>query len=166
MKATSTLLPLALTLGLAGAASAQDACATTPTETVYNGVRWRWIPGTTVVEDRCVTVPGHYETRTECVTEPGHYESRERQGWREGEVRYERRERTFPGYFVRDRGSPTPRWIAPHAVCETVPVRSGGHWETVCERVWVPGCTHEVQRQIWIPPHTETHQETCQRPGH
>jgi hypothetical protein len=167
MKATSMLFALALTFGLAGAARAQDACATTTTtETVYNGVRWRWIPGDTVVEDRSVTVPGHYETRTECVTEPGHYETRERQVWHEGTVRYERRERTIPGTFVHDRGSATPRWIGPRVVSETVPVRSGGCWETVCERVWVPGCTHEVERQIWIPPHAETRQVTCQRPGH
>lgn len=166
MKATSTLLALALTLGLAGAANAHDDCCETPTETVYNGVRWRWIPGQTVLEERQFTVPGHYETRTECVTEPGHFENRERRIWREGAVRYERRERTIPGYFVRDPGCCTPRWIAPRAVCENVAVRECGHWDTVCERVWVPGCTHEVQKQVWIPARTECRQVSCQRPGH
>jgi hypothetical protein len=35
-----------------------------------------------------------------------------------------------------------------------------GHFESRCERVWVPGCT----RQVWVAPRYEWRNDACGRP--
>jgi hypothetical protein len=40
------------------------------------------------------------------------------------------------------------------------PPQYGGHWETVVERVWVPGACE----RIWVPPLYETRYDSCGRP--
>lgn len=47
-------------------------------------------------------------------------------------------------------------------VCERrpAPPQYGGHWETIVERVWVPGACERV----WVAPHYETRWDPCGRP--
>lgn len=40
------------------------------------------------------------------------------------------------------------------------PPRYGGHWETIVERVWVPGACDRV----WIAPIYDTRYDSCGRP--
>jgi hypothetical protein len=127
------------------------------------GDRWRWIPATTVMERRDVCVPGHFETRLETVTDPGHYESREKRVWVPAVTVYERRTREVPAVSIDRHGV---RFTNTTTVCESVPVTRGGYWTTVCEKVWVAGCTRTVERQVWIPEHTECRDVACEVPGH
>ncbi len=164
MRATTlTTLALGAVLMLGQAARA-DECR----ETVdSNGIRWRWTPKTFVVEERQVTIPGHYEVRCEQVTDPGRWENRERQVWVPATVVYERRARPTAAvsipFSIKHR--PGRVNIGTTTTCETVAVTRPGYWKTVCERVWVPGCTRTVERQVWIPARTECRQVTVEKPG-
>jgi len=44
--------------------------------------------------------------------------------------------------------------------CAPRPPQYGGHWETVCERVWVPGTCE----QVYVQPIYETRRDSCGRP--
>jgi hypothetical protein len=52
-------------------------------------------------------------------------------------------------------------WIGgPAYPAPPCPPRYGGHWETVVERVWVPGCPE----QVWVQPLYETRYDPCGHP--
>src|SRR4051812_923090 len=124
------------------------------------GERSRWVAATTIVERRDVCVPGHYETRLETVTEPGHYETREKRVWVPAVTVYERRTREVPAVQIDRHGV---RFTTTTTVCESVPVTRGGYWTTTCEKVFVAGCTHTVERQVWIAEHTECRNVSVER---
>jgi hypothetical protein len=127
-----------------------------------SGARWRWTPAAQVVEQQSVVIPGHYETRLETVTDPGHYESRDRQVWVPGGVVYERRTRLVPVFRLNVLGV---RIRTNTTVCENVAVQAPGHWTTVSEQVFVPGCARTVERQVWIAERVEYRPVTIARPG-
>lgn len=54
---------------------------------------------------------------------------------------------------IRERHCPPP-------VARPCPPPPSGHWETRCERVWVPGPV----RKVWVPPLYETRYDHCGRP--
>lgn len=160
MKTKTTLaLALGAVLMFAGVARADH------TTVDQNGTQWRWIPGERVMEDRLVTIPGHYETRQVTMTDPGRYEMRTRQVWRPGRVTYERRTQVISGRWTISVSHGRSRYEPARTVCETVPVQSPGCWETVTEQVWVPGCTRVCEHQVWIPEHTECRKVCVEQPG-
>jgi hypothetical protein len=95
---------------------------------------------------------GHFETRLVTVTEPGHWTTVERRVWVPQTVVYERRERCVPIVTIRGDGC---RFTTTRTICETVPVTRGGYWTTTCDRVWVEGCTHTVERRVWVEERCE-----------
>jgi hypothetical protein len=103
--------------------------------------------GAARADEVVIRTGGHYETRLVTVTEPGHFENRERRVWVPETVTYERRERRVRCLTVDACGVTI---ATTRVVCETVPVTHPGYWTTTCERVWVEGCTHTVERQVWV----------------
>lgn len=155
---TLTTLALGAVLMLGQTARADEVRETVDA----NGIRWRWMPKTFVVEKREVTIPGHYETRLQTIQDAGHFETRERRVWVPATVVYEQRAHSAPAVVINRHGV---RVSTGHAV-QTVAVQRPGYWKNVCEQVWVAGCTRTVQQQVWVAERTECRSVTVEKPGY
>ncbi len=66
------------------------------------------------------------------------------------------------GFSKHGRHGSVGVWIGGGPSCAPAPrpPSYGGHWETVVERVWVPGSA----QQVWIEPVYQTRYDSCGRP--
>jgi hypothetical protein len=116
-----------------------------------------WQPGEWVYETVTEAIPGHYETQMQMVTEPGRYEMVERQ--------------VFVAAYYRDRRTGLRIEVGGGGIAIGVSLGGGGghcgtygvelvpaHYETTCEKVWIPERCVERPVQVWIPERCVTKQ--------